>query len=238
VAPHVARALSLHRQLAVAAARADGLTAVLDCFATAVLLLDARGRLLQTNQRAAHVLSAPDGLLASGGRLSCRAAGDASRLEMLVARAIPRTGEPRREAGFMAVARGHGRRPLGVFVAPLTTAGLALDCDAAAAVIFAFDPEERLPGPAEVVRDCLGLTLGEARLAVVLARGADVTAAAGELGISIHTARTHLKRALAKTDARRQSDLVRLVLATPASLACSAAVSSPGPLPSRTPSGG
>jgi DNA-binding CsgD family transcriptional regulator len=45
-----------------------------------------------------------------------------------------------------------------------------------------------------------------------------VESAADALNISVNTARTQLKRALAKTGTGRQAELVRLALATPAGL--------------------
>jgi DNA-binding CsgD family transcriptional regulator len=47
---------------------------------------------------------------------------------------------------------------------------------------------------------------------VLLAQGHHLDEVAGILKISIHTARTHLKRILGKTHTARQSDLVRLLL--------------------------
>jgi DNA-binding CsgD family transcriptional regulator len=56
------------------------------------------------------------------------------------------------------------------------------------------------------------LTPAEARLAALLAEGKHLDAAAALLGITLHTARTHLKRIFSKTAAQSQADLVRLVL--------------------------
>lgn len=57
------------------------------------------------------------------------------------------------------------------------------------------------------------LTPTEARLAVAIAEGSTPAEAAGFLGISVLTARTHLKRIFHKTATTRQAELVRLVLA-------------------------
>lgn len=57
--------------------------------------------------------------------------------------------------------------------------------------------------------DC---TAREATLAGALADGCTLTEAATMLGISIHTARTHLKRVFRKTGTNRQAELLRLVL--------------------------
>jgi DNA-binding CsgD family transcriptional regulator len=60
-----------------------------------------------------------------------------------------------------------------------------------------------------------GLTPTESRLADLLLEGLDVRGAAQRLGITIETARFHLKRVLAKTDTRRQTELMRLMLSLP-----------------------
>jgi DNA-binding CsgD family transcriptional regulator len=59
------------------------------------------------------------------------------------------------------------------------------------------------------------LTPTEARLADLLLGGLEVRAVADHLGITIETARFHLKRVLAKTGTHRQTELVRLMLTLP-----------------------
>lgn len=57
-----------------------------------------------------------------------------------------------------------------------------------------------------------GFTIAEARLANILASGADLTEAAKRLGISRNTARNQLQRLFAKTGTRRQSELLVQIL--------------------------
>ncbi|MGY3581428.1 DNA-binding CsgD family transcriptional regulator/PAS domain-containing protein [Bradyrhizobium sp. USDA 4341] len=84
------------------------------------------------------------------------------------------------------------------------------------AIILAL--EQRLDEPADpaVVRDVLGLTLGEARIAALVGSGLPPKEAAERLGITDATARTVLKRVFSKVGVSRQSELVavlaRLVL--------------------------
>ncbi|MFW5925286.1 MAG: helix-turn-helix transcriptional regulator [Myxococcota bacterium] len=56
------------------------------------------------------------------------------------------------------------------------------------------------------------LTPMEARVALGVGRGYSVRKIAAGLGIGVETVRTHLKRVYAKTGARRQSELTRLVI--------------------------
>ncbi|MFW6067147.1 MAG: helix-turn-helix transcriptional regulator [Myxococcota bacterium] len=59
-----------------------------------------------------------------------------------------------------------------------------------------------------------GLTQAEARVALRIARGQSVKMIAYDLGVSVHTVRTHLKRAYAKTGTHRQAELARFILKT------------------------
>lgn len=57
-----------------------------------------------------------------------------------------------------------------------------------------------------------GITEAEQKLLTALARGQSVGQHAEELGISINTARTHMRRLLEKTGSQNQVDLVRKLL--------------------------
>jgi DNA-binding CsgD family transcriptional regulator len=67
----------------------------------------------------------------------------------------------------------------------------------------------------ERIRGLFGLTRAEASIAAELANGKSLYEIADLLEISRHTARNHLKRIFEKTGARRQADVVRLVLSCP-----------------------
>jgi DNA-binding CsgD family transcriptional regulator len=73
--------------------------------------------------------------------------------------------------------------------------------------------EQKLDDPADpaVVRDVLGLTLGEARIAALVGSGLPPKAAAERLGIAEETARTVLKRVFSKVGISRQSELVAVL---------------------------
>src|SRR5258708_36886692 len=62
-----------------------------------------------------------------------------------------------------------------------------------------------------LVRDILGLTLAEARVAALVGSGQAPREAAGKLGITEETARTVLKRVFAKVGVSRQSELASLL---------------------------
>lgn len=64
---------------------------------------------------------------------------------------------------------------------------------------------------AGLLADLFGLPPSEARLAAALARGASLTEAAVQLGLTIETVRNYSKRLFAKLRARGQTDVVRTV---------------------------
>ncbi len=63
----------------------------------------------------------------------------------------------------------------------------------------------------ELISAMFALTPAEGRLAGELARGATLAVAAGNIGITLHTARDRLKSVFAKTHTRRQAELVGLI---------------------------
>ena len=63
-----------------------------------------------------------------------------------------------------------------------------------------------------VVASSLGLTGSESRIAVLIARGQRPAQIAGEIGLSVHTVRHHIKNIYRKTGAHSQSQLTAMVL--------------------------
>lgn len=63
----------------------------------------------------------------------------------------------------------------------------------------------------EQLVDLFGLLPSEARLAWAMAQGMSISEAADELGITIETARNYSKKIYAKTGARGQAELVRII---------------------------
>jgi DNA-binding CsgD family transcriptional regulator len=217
--PHLSRALRLQQRLAAATARRDEAAEVLDWFPTGVLLLDASSRVVAANRIAEEILAAGDGLRAGGDGLRATNPAESTLLRRMIAQSAmaPAVVDP--NGGVLNLTRAAAARPLNLLVAPLRGKILAREAPRAAVVVFVTDPE-RLPStPVDRVQRWLGLTRAEAALVLQLLRGRRVEDAADALGISAHTARTQLKRALAKTGTGRQAELMRLALGTPAVLA-------------------
>ena len=87
-----------------------------------------------------------------------------------------------------------------------------------AAALFISDPESVILTNKDRLLQLYGLTRAESRLAAKIAEGRSLDEAAAVLNITTQTARSYLKCILRKTGTKRQVELVRLLLLSPAHL--------------------
>ena len=109
------------------------------------------------------------------------------------------------------VTRRSGRRPYGVVVAPVREGPLEAVAGHTRAMVMLTDPEASpMPVP-EIVGALLDLTPTESRVATGLMQGRSLADVAEDLGVTMNTARTHLKRIFEKTRTSRQGELVAMM---------------------------
>ena len=228
-APHVRHALHVHLRLNAHAAAARDELAALDNLRIGVILTDARAQLVFANAAAQGVLQTSDGASTGrGGLLVAARPDETNRLRALIhsaGEAALRSGrQAARDAGQAAaggalrLSRPSGMEPLEILVTPLRTAtppASPAGHRQASVMLLIADPSEAIGIEAAALRQMHGLTAGEARLTLQLLSGRDIPAAAEALGISVHTARTLLKRAFIRTGTSRQSELVGKILRGP-----------------------
>lgn len=203
--PYLPQAARLHERIEGAGA----LTSLLDRLVLGVVLLDDCGRLSYANRSAAELLGVEPGL----SDFSPGSTRDA-RTEALYRGITP--GGPEESALYRHPADG---RPLQLLETDLDWSnehGMAARRFRRA--LFIGDPKQRSGDPTEKMDRLYGLTPSEAKLAWLLVGDFPLAEAATQLGITRSTARTVLKRILAKTGARRQASLVRLLLSGPGQL--------------------
>jgi DNA-binding CsgD family transcriptional regulator len=76
------------------------------------------------------------------------------------------------------------------------------------------DPDAQIVLSAGRIQAAFAMTEAEARLAALLAAGEDLRGAATRLGITYGTARVRLAEIFQKTETRRQSELMKVLLTT------------------------
>lgn len=217
--PHLQRAISIHRRLESVDLAQAAAGEVLDGMPIGVALLDAAERVLFLNRHARALVDAGDGLVLGRDGLAAAHPDEAAALRRLIAGACGTgCGRGLAPGGTLGVTRPSGRRALTVLVAPLRARPSELTSELPAAVVFIGDPERRVEGVGDLLRRLYGLTRAEARVATQLLEGRRTEELAEHLGITLLTARTHVKRVLAKVDVRSQAELVRVLLGGPAGL--------------------
>lgn len=211
--PHLQRAIRVHQELSTARAGLHGALAGFERLATAALIVDQAARVLFANPSAERLLRGPGGL--RGGRGGVLLAGSppvTERLHALIAGAARTAGlrgtDP---GGTLPLPRREGR-PLLALVSPLRAEPAGFGFPPFAALVLVRDPDRPAAVDTEALRALYGLTRAEAGVVAELAEGRSADAIAARGGTGIETVRTHLKRSMAKIGARRQAELVALVL--------------------------
>jgi DNA-binding CsgD family transcriptional regulator len=216
--PHLRRACLLHQRLKRLRAERSGGLAALELLPTAVWLLDADGRLLFANRAGRELDQCHDGLwIDLHGMPVADDPGERQALQRCIAATIA-AGRGLGVASdcVLSVRRRQQAPPLYVTLYPLGREALL---HGSAAAMFILDPAKSTVPHTDALRMLYGLTPAEARLASALAEGGTLAEYCGSHRLRANTVRTHLKRALAKTDTHQQSQLVSLIARLPATRA-------------------
>ncbi|MBW2383568.1 MAG: helix-turn-helix transcriptional regulator [Deltaproteobacteria bacterium] len=209
--PHLHRAYKIQDRLLGLARREGVLQEVIDRLPTAVVLVDDQGRVMATNESARASIESGLGLRIEDGRPVLDDPDNTEWLDERIQRAIdPKARQALREGTGVTQASRVAHRP--VLVTPLLAPPRESERPEAAAVIFLGDPRLAEIATDNILRTLYGLTRAEADLTRLLADGRSLEEAAERRGVKPTTARSQLKRIFAKTGAKRQSDLVRIVL--------------------------
>jgi DNA-binding CsgD family transcriptional regulator len=210
--PHLRRAALLHGELTSLRSQRAAMLGQMDQLSHAFLLIDGEKRVSYANAPARRIAEGPDGVRIERGFLRAESAGDEDMLKKSVERLAKDRGAPLHR---LSIARSSGKSPYRLLLMPLPSSGTAPFGIALPEVaVLTFDTEfPHAPDPAGL-QEWFGLTPAEARVADLLARGMSVDEIAGELGVSVETVRTHVRRTLSKTSTKRQGELISLILRT------------------------
>ncbi|WP_412773929.1 helix-turn-helix transcriptional regulator [Nitrobacter sp.] len=219
--PHLNRALDGTLYLGRFADGARQLASVLQLMPNPALLINAKGRVAFANAAAEVLLRAGDGLSIDrdgGLQLAAAVPAESAALARMLAQALAvaagtgdTLGEPLR------LTRPSGAPPLLVLPVPLPPPAFELWnlLEPARVLVLIIDPAAEWRGKASTIRASFGLTMAEARVAVLVASGLSGPQAADALGISLSTVKTHLKHCFDKIGIHSQVALARLLATLP-----------------------
>lgn len=216
--PHLVRATNLQNRFSELKDHVQAFEGVLDELSFAVLTCDTSAEIISANKKAETLLATDGRLTVSRGRLAAGGAAETARLQDLVAVASSTAVETRADGeGVMALNAPEGEgRPLTVTVFPISTpmdsSGQRLEAgENASVLVMITDPEQFVHVPEGALSELYGLTPAESELALAIARGVSIAEFAARSGISVGTARWSMKNIQAKTNTRRQAELVSLI---------------------------
>jgi DNA-binding CsgD family transcriptional regulator len=213
--PHLQRALTLHHQFGTLQAQSLGWRTALDAFDHAVFGLDVSGIVVLSNCHAEATALTGDGIKVVQGRLRATESNCDWQMQKVISGAIAAgSGNGLSSGGTLLLQRRSENQPLRVTATPFR-APLVLGSPPIAALVFVSDPAKAPLSRCVVLRALYGLTPAECRVSDMLLQGMEIREAAGRLGITLETARLHVKRILAKTSTSRQAELVRLMVSLP-----------------------
>ena len=217
VFPHLQRAMQLRHRLEGNAIDGEASLSAIDHSGLGVMIVTADLQIQHANAMALAVLKRGDALKAPLDRLSGLTLATTSMLADLVRGAVGTAqGKALKSGGALRLRRTNAL-PVTVFIAPFRSSrGVFASCGPAA-ILLIRDPE-MVTTNTQILRDLFGFTATEAAIAAFLAKGKSIGAVASAQGVSINTARTHLKNLLVKTGTNRQAELVALLLQSVAHL--------------------
>ena len=217
--PHLQRAMHLHGRMVGLEGLAAASQSALHRCGYATVLLSESGALVAMNGRARLFLLEADGIGAAQYGLVAILSAETTQLQRLVHQAIATgLGQGTAPARVMGISRPSARRAYQLFIAPLRIHARWPGVAQPAAIVFITDPDDESNGAADLIARLVGFTRAETRLALVLMRGVGLKEAAETLCLSHSTARAQLKKLFDKTQTRRLSELVRLLLRSHAGL--------------------
>ena len=183
---------------------------ILDKLDRGVVLLDARGRVLDANSLAVGLLEAGDGMALRSGRLAFSDVGLDSRLVRLLD--IRNSAAAERNVALAARVRRSNGASYRVVITPVPEGADERDV-AFVALIYA--PDEQRDISTDVLRELYALTPAQAQVARSLFAGRSVEESAAALNLSLNTVRTHLKQIFTRCEVQSQAELLHLLAQGP-----------------------
>jgi DNA-binding CsgD family transcriptional regulator len=212
LSPHFRRAVAIGKVIDLHKVEAAALADTLDGLATAMVLVDAGGRVVHANTAAHAMLAEGSPIRLAGGKLVAIDAAANQALHDVVMNADGGNMTVGVKGIAVPLSAHDGERHV-AHVLPLTSgarrkAGVAYS---AVAAVFVRKAALDLPHPLEAIARTFKLTPAEMRVLMMIIEVGGVPEVVSALGVSGPTVKTHLQHVFQKTGTSRQADLVKLV---------------------------
>lgn len=186
---------------------------VLDDLHYGVVVVKAALEIVWMNNTGRVLLQQKDGLHVEHNHLVASHAQVMRELQKLLTR-----GDIKEGYRCLKVPRHSLRRPLELVVSHIRIPEAKPEPQPGCWTLLIFDPERTINASADFIAQMYGLTASEGEVARLLMEGKTLHQLSTLLGKRKETARKQLQSIFEKTNTKRQSDLIRLLLSGPAAL--------------------
>lgn len=214
---HIAQAVKIGDKLQQLSLENAALRNAFDHLSDGILITSGDGKVIVANRAADGLIKARDGLMTMSGTLTASHGPTADALRDLIAGTAKNDPGQSPQAAALPIPKPSGGRALHLLAMPVVTsmeAHFGFLKGGPSVFLMVTDPDLQPAPPKDRLQAIFGLTGAEARLAAALVTGLTIADYVEETGLTDNTVRWTLKQIQAKTDCRRQVDLVRLLTAT------------------------
>lgn len=208
---HYQRAMELQQRLSTLEQHVINANNVLDLVEFGMILFDESKALIFVNRSAERILEKADGLRLGRTGLHIDDRDAKSQFEELLnGMNAKNVSLASRAGGIVKVRRPSRKRNYNLMLVPMAAQKSGTASSNVAVLIF--DPTLKRTTATKFFATSYGLTPAEALLALELAQGTSVENFAVIRNVSVNTVRTQLSSIFAKTDTKRQGELISLLL--------------------------
>lgn len=217
IIPHLTQAIVLYCRIVHEEAKAQTYQDAFNHMEMGCIILDRDMKIISKNQAAIDLIKAHDCISIKDQQLFVGNREESRHLKQIIDDfAVLQLKGDRPDTVAFRVKTSHSLAGLGFLCRALLPSATP---DAGPALaLFISDPEKPRLSKVTILEQLFGLTLSEARLALLLSNGFSLDEASEELHITRNTAKSHLSAAFAKTGVTRQPSLVQLILRSVASI--------------------
>jgi DNA-binding CsgD family transcriptional regulator len=211
LSPHIRRSLMIGDMLDDGNYKLSLYRDILDRITTSVMIVSPGAKLAYANSAAEKLLSEGGNVKVKNGELQSTYPAFAAGFRAALDRACSDNDADIGNFGNGIPLPGRNGNTAVCYVLPMGLSDHRRSLGPGHAAVFISAAGASLPPSLETLSALSGLTSREARIALTVADGTTLADAAGKLGISIHTMRTHISHIFQKTGTNSQQALMKFV---------------------------
>lgn len=189
----------------------------LNLLSIAVFVIDSEHRVIWMNRHGRELVDSRNGLMLINGKLRGDTAAQTREIDEVLDRTFSHWAQADSDRMVLAhaITRRSSSRPLRLVAKAAVGRDGVGGAGGPLSIVYIGDDDSHPAVHPELLGSLFGLTPTEARVAARVADGLSPDEVAGELKLGTGTVRWHVKRIMARVEAGRQAELVRLVLTSP-----------------------